>query len=216
MSDNLKRKEDFEAQGRFQDISGPTLPSNCEDKLGPLSSTNLILAILFAAGIFGVYLLSLNGGLAKASAQQQAVETSVDNALVLLNNSTLNKKESKEEKEIVQAFYYEARQRQIPLKNLKTNPFVYEPPRYSPASPYKADKIQIIEPQQEPDVLSAYETAEKLTLQSVLKGSSGATAMISNNLLAEGQKIGPWTVSEIRNRKVILRWGEHEYVLEMQ
>jgi len=55
-----------------------------------------------------------------------------------------------------------------------------------------------------------------LRLQSVLIGKSGATAIISNNLLSEGQTIQGWTVSKIQAREVLLVWKDQKFVLKMQ
>ena len=38
-------------------------------------------------------------------------------------------------------------------------------------------------------------------------------AMISNNLLREGQDIGGWTVVRIQPKEVVLGWQDKQYVL---
>jgi hypothetical protein len=60
------------------------------------------------------------------------------------------------------------------------------------------------------------QAAKTLTLQSVLTGASGATAVISNNLLAEGQTIRGWTISKILSKEVLLTWKEQTFVLKMR
>lgn len=177
---------------------------------------NLILAGLFAAGLLGIYLLSLRGGPAIASAEQKTTEMVVDNAITRLNSGEFSELAGKKAMEVVNNFYSEAKQRQIPVNKLATNPFVFKPPAETvPTDPVDhASSIPI--PSKEPSGLDeAMKDVEQLRLQSVLTGSHGAMAMISNNLLTEGQTIKGWTVVEIHPRHVILKWNERQYVLKM-
>ena len=52
-------------------------------------------------------------------------------------------------------------------------------------------------------------------LQSVLSGAQGAVAMISGDLLTEGQDVKGWTVRSIAPREVVLAREGLEYVLQM-
>ena len=54
-----------------------------------------------------------------------------------------------------------------------------------------------------------------MRLQSILFGEQ-TVAVISNNLLTEGQQIDGWTVTQIRRRSVTLKWKDKTFVLEMQ
>jgi len=189
--------------------SGPT----GERKLIGMSLGNLMLVGLFTAGIAGVYVLSLQQGPASASAQERQNEMRVETALSMINNQTFAG-QSRKAQEIVDTFYQEARLRQIPLGKLAGNPFVYSPPRpveapaETPAASKKDPLVVAIE--------QAREAVKDLELQSVLKGQHGSTAMISSNLLTEGQVIRGWTVSKIGPREVVLTWKEHTHVLRMQ
>ena len=58
-------------------------------------------------------------------------------------------------------------------------------------------------------------TVKPLVLQSVLMGTRNASAMISGNLLAEGENIQGWTLQEINPRYVVLTWKEHKHVLKL-
>ena len=114
-------------------------------------------------------------------------------------------------------FYYEAKQRQIPLAELRGNPFVFHRPDTAP--PEAPAPKQASEPpkdnHQERELADALAAARQLTLQSVLVGAHGATAMISNNLLTEGAQINGWTVKAVRAREVTLAWKDQEHVLTM-
>jgi len=115
--------------------------------------------------------------------------------------------------DVAKSFYYQATERQVPLARLRGNPFVYKPaePKVgsAPASmPSPGDAT----PGKKPEPAAV----PKLLLQSVLVGSQGRAAMISDNLLTRGQQIDGWTVVEINSRSVVLeREGAARRVLTM-
>ena len=125
---------------------------------------NLVLAVMFAAGILTVYMLSLRGGPQKASAEQVQAEKKVDVVLESLRvPATRNEGES-----LVNTFYYEMKQRQIPADQLEGNPFVFVPPE-----PVKADlKVESpVEPEKKtppPEHVDAMKAVQSLRLDSVL------------------------------------------------
>ena len=116
---------------------------------------------------------------------------------------------------IVNQFYYDSRKRQIPPGQLASNPFCMVLPQAQTASPNPVTSV--VAPDQEALALSeAKENVRDLSLQSVLIGSSGATAMISNNVLTVGRQIRGWTVVEIAPRQVVLEWKSHRHILTMK
>ncbi len=178
-------------------------------------AANMLLAGLFAAGIACLWGLSLHKGPATACAEEMTVETTVDTALSQLTPSS--GKSSKETAAVLDTFYYEARHRQLPQGRLKGNPFILTMPVRAVAAPTEATPT----PAPTPVVASntaaceALAAAAKLSLQSVLMGNHETVAMISNNLLTEGQTIQGWTVSKIEPREVTLTWNDQKYVLHM-
>ncbi|MDY6914165.1 MAG: hypothetical protein SVT52_06905 [Planctomycetota bacterium] len=181
--------------------------------LSPLNRNNLILVVLFAVGIGCVYLLSLRSGPAEASAWQQQAELDVQNAITAWSQADLDTPKTTEQ--LVKKFYYEAKQRQIPLSELNGNPFVFKLPVAACRPIGKPEPVEPKETIEQRKLSEALQAARRLKLQSVLTGSAGATAMISNNLLTKGQMIDGWTISEIRPQQVTLRWNEHMYVLKI-
>lgn len=179
-----------------------------------LNTANLMLVALFASGIAGLYLLSISTGPREASADETTMAAQVDAALTQLSSSATSKKDTEM---IVDTFYYEARQRQIPMSEMQRNPFVYQKPEeeIKPAIYQNEEKTVAEDPYQNQEADQALATVRKLNLQSVLTGSHGATAMISNNLLCEGQVINGWMVKQIGSREVVLTWKELTYVLKM-
>ena len=177
---------------------------------------NLLLAGLFAAGIGCVYLLSLRQGPAKVSAEQQAAEIQVDTVLAALGEAPFGAAARQGKAQaLVEAFYLQTKQRQVPVGQLWGNPFVYSSSAvFDPGSPAD-DQAPAAEPA-EPEPDNAMDAVKNLSLQSVLVGSRGKTAMISNNLLGEGQTIRGWTVSSIRSNEVVLTHQGRQHVLKMR
>ncbi len=174
----------------------------------PLNSVNLILIGLVAAGILSVYLLSLFSGPAEASAEMQSNEAQVDAALSKMS-AGVNDKDSAA---MIDTFYYEARQRQIPLGQLHGNPFVFEASMgLNNAS--QAGRVKGPARIQKQQAMGA---VQSLVLQTVLKADGDRTkAIISNNLVSEGQNINGWTVKSIQSKQVVLKWKDLEFVLKM-
>jgi hypothetical protein len=183
-----------------------------------LKQGNLLLAALFAAGIVGVYLLSLRNGPAVASAQEQDNEAAVATALSELKvEAARQAKPSDKALALVDTFYYETRQRQVPLEHLAGNPFEYKPRASENPSPLSAAATDAGEaPVENLRSTEAMAAVRQLKLQSVLTGPHGATAMISNNLLTEGQAIQGWTVAKIDPREVTLTWKDQSAKLKLQ
>ncbi len=181
----------------------------------PINPSSVVLAGLFAAGIIGIYLLSLRGGPAEAAAGQDKTQTQVDSALSELAAPQVGGEAN--DAAMVDTLYYESSQRQIPLEALRSNPFVQKPmPAQEPVvKPEQPDEGAIVEPAAaEVHYAQALEEAKRLTLQTILTGKEPA-AMINSNLLTEGQKIHGWTVSGIHPKEVELTWQDKKHVLRL-
>lgn len=194
--------------------AAPTKPSGASGRRRSLPKLSLLngnlgLLAMFAAGIGAIYLLSLRTGPASASAETKSAELQVDDALTRLSKGDPNTVKAST---VVSTFYLQARQRQIPPEHLMQNPFVFRMPAQAPVMAAKVDKPVVETP---PDELVAMDEVRNLRLQSVMQGASGATAMISNNLLTEGQKIRGWTVKKIESDQVVVTFQEHEHVLKL-
>ncbi len=189
-------------------------PASHLRKALPIKS-NLILVVMFVAGIATVYLLSLRSGPRKASAQQIEVERKVDIALEAMKVLPSKRGEAKN---LINTFYYEMQQRQIPISHLKGNPFTFLPPDTPVPKLDSRAPDKVVDHSPAPDAKKerddALKAAGELKLESVLMGTR-TMAMISNNLLARGQQISGWTIVEIRSREVVLKWRGETYVLKM-
>jgi hypothetical protein len=177
---------------------------------------NTPLVVMFAAALAGVYLLSLRQGPSTALAQEKAEDGQVELALAAWQARTeATKKAGGSARDLVNTFYYETKQRQIPLGRLAGNPFEFKPLAATPLLPVAETR----ELQAVPDEAAAHGDAlsavKELRLQSVLAGPHGATAMISNNILTEGQVIRGWTIVKIEPESVTLKWNDQTVELKM-
>ncbi len=173
---------------------------------------NLLLVVLALAGAGSIYFLIPSDTLQTASAEQSLTELQVDSAL--LNLATLDASHGKA-MEVVDTFYYQAKQRQIPLEEISRNPFVFKAPELPKPATQPAPKKQPAPLEKIKKAPQEMEEVKKLVLQSVLTGSRAPVAMISNNLLTEGQKISGWTLTKIDPRSVTLTWKDKTYILRM-
>ncbi len=179
----------------------------------PISTVNFLMIGLYGTGILGVYLLSLRTGPEEASAEEQATTAKVE---VLLNMDRDANAQPKldETASVVDTFYYEAEQRQIPLRLLVGNPFLYVPPGIG--DPNEEDpNVSVRRTDKEKERERMMEVARSLQLQSVLSKGERAMAIISGNLVAEGQSINGWTVKSIQSKEVFLEWKDEKFVLKM-
>jgi hypothetical protein len=182
-----------------------------------LRDNALLLAMpVIAAGV--LYALSLRGGPAAASAQQLQNELQVESAISSLTAKTSDVNKVKTQG-ILDNFYHEAKQRQIPLERLQGNPFVFKAPSGGNPKTAATKPVEIVPvaPPVDNDLTAAMNAVKQMHLQSILSGSSGrAIATISNNLLTEGQTISGWTVGKIAPTEVTLTWRDQTYVLKMK
>ena len=199
------------------------LPPQQSSYKAQMMRANIILAVLFAGGVAMVYGLSVRKGPAEASAEQKLAESSVDSALMRLKGGEGRGSDAlsarKITRDLLSNFSDRVVKNQIPLQKLGKNPFVFVPPearaaptvtRVGPGSKPKVEETpeQITQKQ-------AMERLSRLRLQSVMMGSSGSAAVISNNLLTEGQRTEGFTVKKIGSKSVVLTWRGQEFVLKM-
>lgn len=183
-----------------------------------LTRANLMLLAMFGAGFVGLYVLSLRNGPSTALADQTLVHAKVEAALNTMGiaPTTAELERHSRAQAIVSEFYTAARQRQIDLKKLGGNPFIFRQPDV-PATQPAAEPNEPNEPAPvAPGEKEAMQAVQGLQLQSVLIDEQGnRIAFISSNLVATGQTIMGWTVVRIDATEVELTWRDKKHVLKM-
>lgn len=200
---------DFVEQRAFDPRAGAA-------RRGKLTRANLLLVGLFAIGAASVYFLSLRKGPARADARDQAVETQIDSYISKAKDAPAGANTSPEGRQIVEAFYDDITRHQVPLEDLKGNPFVFGGSGAAPA------------PVEVPKATSAEELARlkrkaevevefgKLKLQSIMMSQRGGTAIINNTFVTEGETVGSFKVAKINSRSVVLLWENVPYTLQIE
>ncbi len=195
--------------------AGPPEPQTPQrNKSSMLARNNLVLGGLFVTAVAVIAVLHFKAGPQSAQAASTGNDAQMDTLLSALTQAK-NDCRSSTAQSIVKRFYCEAKQRQVPPDQLAGNPFRMVLPKAPPPREETPPPAAPVDPEAQ-SLSAALDELRDLTLQSVLTGSSGATAVISNNVLTVGQKICGWTVVEITPRQVVLQWKNHRHVLSVK
>ena len=204
--DDLAQSIDVRAAGRGR------------EGLVTLLKGNAVLAIMTAASLGAVGLLALKARPQAASAEETQAGTQIEATIAMLDMPA-HVKDGKADT-MKEAFYCESARRQIPMEMLLGNPFVFVPPEPPPETTTKPDQSSSRSARRQSlsrneEFSRAMREVRKLGLESVLLGPRDPVAMISGSLLAKGQSISGWTVSEIRPLEVVLTWRNRKHVLKI-
>lgn len=111
---------------------------------------------------------------------------------------------------VVQRFENYPSVTQVPLNDLKTNPFRYSSTNSKPGD--DPDLKKKLEAQRQ----AALKNVQNLQLQSVMKGEQRSTCMINNTLYREGQTVDDFFIEKINPNSVVVRQNEYRFELKMQ
>lgn len=185
----------------------------------PVSRGTLALFGVIVAAMAGLYFMHLRSGPGSAqaaSAETQAANDTINQFLASGNQNIAKMKLLIHDTEkIVAQFLQYPSVNQVPLNELKTNPF-----RYQSATRANADKAEMSEAearrQREAERAAILKAVQGLQLQSIMHGEKSKACMISNTLYQEGQSIDIFTIERINPGSVIVRSGTYRFELKMQ
>lgn len=113
---------------------------------------------------------------------------------------------------IVRQFRTYPEKTQVPLSDLRSNPFRELPPKTENAAPVSDDAAA-----KEAELhKQARDAASELHLQSIMRGSGSRLCMINNTLYQEGQRVGVFTITKIGAGTVVVETGKYRFQLNMQ
>jgi len=208
-----------EAQQTHQAVGTANAPSSTEESANAQKRANIVLAVLFMAGMALVYFMSMHDQTTKADPLEMASETIVNHAVKQFQDNpgsvTGDTPDADERNtspvELAREMITGTAKRQIPLKELKSNPFVLAPgKRTKPKKPKETKPVGLT------PGATAVQRAEALQLQSIVTANNRSLAIISDRLLTVGQEIAGWRVHGIGNGQVILKRGDLTYVLRVK
>ncbi len=196
-----------------QELGTSADASNSGNIMLSARNSNVILAILFAAGMAVVYALSIQGGPDKADAKQNSLIRRVDATIMQVKRDAPKRKASKAKAEIrADELYLRTLKQQIPLSELSDNPFVFT----LPSREVDPGDMNDAAANGAARTAAALARAHTLDLQSIIVGETGQMAVISDQLLTVGQTIRTWKVTFISDSKVVLAWGTMTYTLRIK
>ncbi len=208
-----------ETQQTLQAIGVSSGATSAQESANAQKRANVVLAVLFLAGMAVVYFMSMKTEAAKedplAAAREAIVNDAVKqfqiNPVTIANDPQKPDQPEKSPVELAREMMTGAPERQVPLKQLKNNPFVLRADKQSKRVKLSAPKSVGITPG-----VTALQKAEALELQSIVTANDRSLAIISDRLVSVGQDIAGWRVHEIGNGQVTLKRKHLSYVLRVK
>ncbi|MCP4375698.1 MAG: hypothetical protein GY794_05925 [bacterium] len=189
--------------------------SSAEESAMAQKRANLVLAILFLAGMAIVYFMSMHNDITEADPLGVANETIVNSAVQQFQADAAKTENAADDgnmnpTEIAREMMTGTSKRQVPLDDLKDNPFVLVPASQSEHDPEETTPVG------RSTGVTALQRAEALRLQSIVSTNNRSLAIISDRLVTVGQEIAGWKVEKIGNGQVILKRKDLTYVLRVK
>ncbi|MDD4889698.1 MAG: general secretion pathway protein GspB [Phycisphaerae bacterium] len=197
-----------------------------------LSRANLTLFGLFVIGIAIVAFMSLKKGPQTVSASDKQASKKVDTAIdkflqaqrqspraepgkaTPANGRAEADKLISDTRHLVEMFFNFTSKKQVPLENLRTNPFRFEDSETKQGVKTTAAQ-QADDAAKKKRLDKAKADFAKLRLQTILTGPAGRQAMINTSVLKVGDTIDGFTIEDIQPRSVRLSFEGTEFKLEM-
>jgi hypothetical protein len=172
-------------------------PARGQSWASALSKSTWAMVGVFIVGVALVALLSLRGGPSKANATDRDAEQKVDLFIAQSQQQQGKTVQSfQDTKQVVSDFYNYASRRQVPVDDLKSNPFIFG------KSPTTTGNVS--EGMTPRRLAELQRLCASYRLQSILMGARGGTAIIDSNFVAVGHRVGPFTVKAIYPKSVDL------------
>jgi hypothetical protein len=196
-----------ESQDSIQAI-GLTRSSNEDESAKAEKRANLVLAVLFMAGMGVVYFMSMHNEPATANPLDVTSKTIVEHAVAEFQVKPVVNPDIDQVNmtpaEIALEMTTGIAKRQVPLDELKDNPFML------------ARKKRLSKPLEivrKTPGITALQRAKELKLEGTLLVNGVFQAIISDQPLSVGQEISGWRVHEISDGQVTLKYRTLTHVL---
>jgi hypothetical protein len=216
MSNENELAESTEQQGAGADDLNATLGESetefvvGDEKKQPLSAGTLVVGGLIAVAGLATYFMSVRNGPKAVSANPSTASANATITQFLSNdsqNAERMRQLLKDTEKAVQQFKQQPAKTQIPLDDLKTNPFRAE----TAATNDAAEKA--LEKQKKEETLKA---VSALRVQSIMSGGKRKAVMINNTLYTEGESVQGFQIEKISSDAVIVKNSVGRFALKMQ
>jgi hypothetical protein len=212
--------EEFEKSNEMTEDAAPSEEAALDGALAveakPNSSKKLIIfgvLVIGAAGLFTLYKQRNGPNAAAAASDVHTVveQQTIDTFLMQRENGVANMQSMLgNTQKLVQQFLTYPTTAQIPLSDLRTNPFRYHAATMTSPDDDAAKK------KREEERLAVIKAVENLQLQSVIHSDTRRACMINNTMYTEGQQIDSFTVEKISPSAVVVKSGGFRFELKMQ
>jgi len=184
-----------------------------EEKKPQSIQFSILIGLVILGPLVGWYVYkgkgptAAEGAAAQVNPASQTVHTFLDSGQdgVVAMRKMLNSTEK-----IVKDFLTYPSMAQIPLTDLRTNPF-----RARKAEEKVDDSEAALKRRKEEDRQAMVKAVGALQLQSIIAGKKGA-CMINNTMYMEGQQCGQFTIEKISQGTVVVKSGTYRFELKIQ
>jgi len=186
-----------------------------EQKQSVSRGTLALFGVIIAA-MGGLYFMHLRNG--PSSAEAATAETQAANETIsqFLTSGDQNIKKMqaliRDTEKIVAQFLQYPSMKQVPLSDLKTNPFRHLAITAAENGNGATDSKR----RKEEERIAVLKAVQELQLQSIMHSEKARACMIGNTLYQEGQQVGTFTVEKINQKSVIVTSGAYRFELKMQ
>jgi len=188
-----------------------------EEKKPKVNQTTLVMFGVLALSAAGVWIMYQRVGPGKAVAAPppesvQAKKTI--NSFLDGGGNNIKSMESmlRNTEKVVQQFLTYPSMTQVPLSDLRSNPF-----RLRPAKPENAPTSDAAERRKrEEERVAMLKAVQSLQLQSIMYSDTRKACMINDTMYREGQTIDAFTIEKVNQSSVIVKSGVYRFELRMQ
>ena len=184
----------------------------------PLNRSTIVTFVVLVIGAGGVWFMYQRTGPNKAAAADQeavAAKTTINNFLSGgSENIRLMESMLRNTQKVVQQFLNYPSMTQVPLSDLRTNPFRVR------GETSAGDKTALSEAaekrRREEERLTALRAVQNLQLQSIMFGGSRRACMVNGAMYTEGQTIDGFAIETINQASVVVKSGPYRFELRLQ
>ena len=184
----------------------------------PVSRSTMVVFVILIIGAAGLYLMYRQAGPKSASAafaRETAEAKKTISGFLSGGDASIRTMEKllRNTEKIVQQFLMYPSMTQVPLSELRTNPFRQHELKSAPGQdlPQSTDRKK-----REDERLAILKAVQGLQLQSIMCSETRKACMINNTLYREGQTFDDFTIEKISPSSVVVKNGPYRFELRMQ
>ncbi len=211
----VQEGDDSQTEGSVEDVIGANDTSS-EAYLGespkPANRNLVVLGVVLLAAVGFWFLRSRNGPQAAEAAQGDTAKATIDQFLSDGGrNMKLMQDLIRNTEKVVARFKEFPSTRQVPLSDLRTNPF-----RFAAAVQGEDDAAASARTQRDAERKQVLATLGQLKLQSIVYGDSRRACLVNNELYKEGDRVQGLLIEKINPGSIVVRGQSLRFELRMQ